>query len=612
MNEKILLTLAGIGLLILASQWLAWRAKLPAILFLLLTGIVVGPVTGLLQPDQLFGPLLLPIVSLSVAVILFEGSLTLKFREIKGVQSVVWRLVSVGILVTWVITALVTHYALGFSWALAWLFGAITVVTGPTVIVPMLRTVRPNARIANILRWEGIVIDPVGAILAVLVLEYLLSSAGNGALAHVGLSLGELILIGSLSGLAGAEFLGLILRRRWLPEYLHNTAALALVLGVFSGSNLLQEESGLLAVTVMGLRLANMPKVNMEGILSFKEHLSLLLISGLFILLAARIQFDQLAKLGWGALWVFLAMQFLARPAKVWICTLGSDLKREERALLAWIAPRGIVAAAVSALFALRLEGAGFENADLLVPLTFMVIIGTVVLQSATAGPLARRLGVAEPEPMGFLVIGANPFSRELAKSLKQHGFRVRLTDTSWNNVKTARMEGLPTFYGLATSEHADRTLDLVGIGRMLGLSNSDDLNALAALRFRSEFGPDAIYTLRHKRIEDPDKQGVHADEAAMLFGEKATYGELAGRLARGAQIRDTLLTDAFGLEDYRATHGERALPLFAIDPKGRLRFYTSQSTPQPEAGWTLVALVSPDPDAAPATGPDVERQMGK
>ena len=613
MNETIVITLAGIGLTALVCQWLAWRVKLPAILFLLVAGIVAGPVSRWLNPEILFGGLLFPIVSLSVAVILFEGSLTLKFTEIRGLERVVRRLVTSGLLVTWLVTTMITHWALKFPWELSLLFGAVAVVTGPTVIIPMLRTVRPTAKLASILRWEGIVIDPIGALLAVLVFEFIISGSNASGLVHTLLTFGQTLAAGTAIGIASGYFFGVSLRRHWLPEYLHNVAALTLVFAAYAAADAIQAESGLLAVSVMGVWLANMPKVPIEDILDFKESLSILLISGLFIILAARIDIGQVHELGWGAVWIFLGIQFIARPLKVLSATWDSTLSWRERALLSWIAPRGIVAAAVAALFALRLEEQGYAQAHLLVPLTFIVIIGTVVLQSASARALAVLLGVGEPEPRGFLIIGANRLARSIAQVLDKQGFNTLLTDPNWDYVRAARMEGLKAYYGQPVSEHADRHLDLVGLGRMLALSPQRELNTLAALRYRSEFGAANIYTLL------PTSEGKGSATARngtpkighVAFGRDVDYETLTSLLGAGADIRATALTENFTSDDYYRKYFSRSIPLFALNPAGRILLFTAETDLKLAAGWTVISLIGkePGPEAAedsvnePATG---------
>lgn len=339
--------LVVVGLISITCQFVAYRVKLPAILFLLIAGIVVGPVTHTIDADSLFGELLFPIVSLSVAIILFEGALTLKLNDIGGHGAMVRNLCSIGVIITWLIVTPAAHYGLGLSWELAALLGAIVTVTGPTVIVPMLRSVRPSSKIANILRWEGIIIDPVGALFAVLVFEFIL--AQQDALQHTLFAFGLTLIIGFGIGAATGYILGIALRKNWIPYYLQNTAVLTLMLGSFAISNFFAHESGLLTVTIAGMILANMRNVNVDGILEFKETLSVLLISALFILLATRIEFSAIQSLGWGALVVIAVVMFVARPISVFISSFGADMTVKELAVLSWIAPRGIVAAAVSA-----------------------------------------------------------------------------------------------------------------------------------------------------------------------------------------------------------------------------------------------------------------------
>ncbi|MCE7763307.1 sodium:proton antiporter [Pseudomonas putida] len=597
-EEQILLSVGGIGAAALACQWLAWRLKLPAILFLLLAGIIAGPALGWLDPEALFGPLLMPLVSLAVALILFEGSLTLHLSQWREIGSVVHRLVTVGALVTWLVIALATHWLLGFDWPLSILFGTLTLVTGPTVIVPMLRVVRPKSTIANILRWEGIMIDPIGALLAVVVYSFIIAS-GDG-LSQSLTTFAGVIFCGTALGAAGGWLLGQIMREQWLPEYLHNLASLAAVLGIFIAANQIMHESGLLAVTVMGMWLANMRGVDVRQILHFKENLSVLLISGLFILLAARLDLHALLGLGPAVLALLLVIQLLARPLNVWLATLGSTLSWRERALLAWIAPRGIVAAAVSAIFAIRLHQAGHQDALLLVPLTFAVIIGTVVLQSATARPLARLLKVAEPAPSGFLIVGANGPARAIAKALQQLGCRVLLTDSSWENIRAARMDGLPTYFGNPASQHADAHLDLVGLGHLLGLSPAGEINALACARFRHDFGHGRLFVLASGlEKQRSDKHRAAEEHRGHLLGASSmTYLQLANRLHQGAELYSTNLTEGFDWDAYQALHGERAHLLFARDGHGWVHVASPDNPLQPQPGWTLVALIEPAPQA--------------
>lgn len=621
MHDQIIFTLAGIGIISILCQWVAWRIKLPAILFLLLAGIVAGPITDWLKPDETFGQLLLPIISLSVAVILFEGSLTLKFKEIQGLEIVVRRLITTGVLVTWIMITVSTHLLLDFSWKLSFLFGAITVVTGPTVVVPMLRTVRPTAKVAKILRWEGIVIDPIGALLGVLVFQFIISEADGAAIGQSLLIFLKTLLLSSCIGAIAGYGFGQLIRNHLIPEYLHNIAALALVFGVFAASNAVEHESGLLAVTVMGITLTNMKQVPTADILNFKESLSVLLISGLFILLAARINFSLFLSLGWKAAGVFLVIQFIARPVKAFLATRGTSLKIGEKILIAWIAPRGIVAAATAAVFALRLQEHSNETrnllgphpgvlltdmeylqADMLVPLTFMVIIGTVVLQSMSARYIAIKLGVSEPEAKGVLIVGANSFGRQLAVSLRECGFEVLMADTSWGHIRAARMDGLQTYFGNIVSEHADQHLELIGIGHLLALSEFPEINQLACQRYRAEFGRRAIYSIQ---TESQGSSGTRSHFTMPLVGrnlfkEHIDIKTLLSMSNKGAKIHKTILTDQFTFQHFIQHHPQGTVALFAVAPNGIIKFFCQDNDFSPKPGWMIVSLVASDPLLSP------------
>lgn len=594
MHQHTELLLAAIVFIGIGCHWLAWQVKLPAIIFLLIAGIIAGPVTGLIRPDQMFGELLFPFVSLGVAIILFEGGLTLKLHEIKGLGRAVINLLTLGVLLTWTIAALAARLLLDFPWELALLFGALMTVTGPTVIKPLLRTMRPKSEIGRVLHWEGIILDPVGALLTVLVFQYIVSAQPGQDLTYAFVAT---LVIGTLCGAAGAYLLAQLLRHHIIPHYLRNVFSLVLVLMVFALSNTLHGESGLLAVTLMGMMLANMKDVDIEDILFFKESLSVLLISVLFIVLAARLEFAPLMEMGWSAVAMLAVIMFIARPVAVLSSTLGTRLDWRARTLLCWVAPRGIVAAAVSALFALRLNELGHDSADLLVPLTFLVIIGTVFIQGVSARPLAHLLKVAEPEPHGVLFVGANPVARAISVALKEQDIPVLLTDTGWENVRAARMEGLDTYFGRVVSEHADRHMDLVGIGKLLAVSPHSTLNALACIRFKPDFGSGNIFRLQNSRDErSSEERSEHRSfTGRKLFGEEITHAKLASLFSQGAEIHSTTLSEDFTLTRYRETYKNRAIPLFAVSPQGRLYFYTTDDTPEPESGWKIASLLPAD-----------------
>jgi NhaP-type Na+/H+ or K+/H+ antiporter len=588
MDQSILYTMAAVLVLGVGAQWLAWRLKLPSILPLLLLGIIAGPATGLLNPDEMFGPILFPMVSLGVALVLFEGGLTLRFRDIRGHGTLVTNLVSWGALLNWLLIAAGCHYIAGLPGDIAMLFAALVIVTGPTVINPLLRTMRAENASSQVLRWEGILIDPVGALLAVLVFQYLLTGQNSWML------FAESIGAGTIMGVAGGWSLGMVLRRHWVPEYLLNVLTLAWVVMVFAGSDFLAHESGLLAVTIMGIMLGNMRDVAVSEILSFKESLSVLIISVLFVVLGARVDLREILDTGWqGA--VILLIVLLARPVVVWLSALGGGYRWQQKALIAWVAPRGIVAAAVSSLFAIRLEEAGHEGASILVALTFLVILATVLVQSFSARRVTQALGLAEAEPNGMLFVGANVVARALGVALRDQGFRVKLADTSYEEIRAARMLGLEVYYGDPISSHADQFLELTGIGRLFAVSRRSRWNTLSCMKFRSEFGPQRVFSLRNSEDKDVSERARIADEYAppRLFGPDVTYQKLASLLARGAEIKTIRLSNDFSLEDYKRENRANVIPLFTLGDKQKLRVIDDPGAlPEPDSYQRLMAII--------------------
>lgn len=548
------------------AQWIAWRINLPAILPLLLTGFMLGPVFGLFQPTVLFGEdLLFPLVSLAVSLILFEGGMTLQIKELREIGSTVWRLVSVGGLVAWALIAAAGVFIMGLEIELAVLLGALLMVTGPTVIGPLLRIVRPVPHVGNVLKWEGIVIDPIGAMIAALVYTYIIHSRGGGALSQTIITFGLFIVVGSIVGAVAGYLLAYLLRNRSIPDFLVNLAALAFVLVAFSVSNLLVAESGLLATTIMGIIIANTSVPNFRAILSFKEDLTVFVISVLFIMLAANIELETLLSvISWKSLLLLAAIMLVIRPVTIFLSAAGSKFSFNEKLYLSWIGPRGIVAASVSSLFAARLSSAGIAGADTLVPLVFLVIVGTVLLNSLTALPFAKRLGVAEPDPQGFLILGAHPFARAIGTYLQNEGFDVLLSDTNWSNISAARSEGLRTYFGSLLADQADDDVRLSGLGNLLALTSNEEANALTALKYSRFFGTANVYQLiPHHQTGARGSLGEQVG-GRKLFNGQANFHDLRTLYDRGAQIKETQMTEEFNLEDYYAAHKNSFIPLFA------------------------------------------------
>jgi len=594
--------IAGIALCSVLAQWVAWAFRVPAILFLLLTGLILGPFSGVLEPDALLGDLLFPVVSLSVAVILFEGSLTLHFRELKGIGKVVRNLCSIGMITTCLVISLSAYWILELNWRVAAVLGAVLVVTGPTVIAPLLNSMRPNQDIDRILRWEGIVIDPIGALFAVLVFEAVMLVGQGEVLSHTIIALFKTLGVGLTIGVVAGWLTTLLIRREWLPFELHKFGILALVLISFTVSNHLSHESGLLAVTVFGIWLANQDELEIDSVLEFKEDLSMILISSLFILLAARLQLSDLMMLH-SDVFIFLAIVlFVARPACIAISTFKTDLPLKSRLVLAWIAPRGIVAAAVGSVFALSMVEAGIADAEKIVPLIFTVIIVTVVLQSLTATPLAKLLKVRQPAPNTILIIGANHVARAIACGLKDQNIPVHLSDPAWENCKMARMDGLPCYYGNPQSEHAERYLPLTTIRSVLALSPNRHHNALGVQYFSHLLDEKDVFSLRSSTNHaKANKDSATFLSRQILFGDNGAYARLSSLIAKGGKVSATRISEEFSWEQYKDVNSE-AIPLFILngeksdddDSPIKIRPFTTNMEKTPQVGERIVALQPP------------------
>lgn len=587
------------------SQWVAWRVRLPSILLLLLAGFVAGPLTGLLDPDGLFGSVLLPFVGLSVAFVLLEGGLSLRFDELRGAGSVVIRLVTLGVATTWVVASSAAYWIVGLEARLAVLLGAILVVTGPTVIQPLLRHIRPVGATAAILKWEGIVIDPIGVLLTVIVFEAVSGSAFRVAPSHVLSAVASAVVLGGGIGALASGLLMVAIRRYWVPDALHNPVTLMLAAGAYVCGNAIQPEAGLFAATVMGIVLANQRRVDIRHIVEFKENLRTLLISALFIVLSARLRLSDFRDVS-GAGLAFVLALIAARPLSVAISTMGSRLTRAERVFLMSMAPRGIVAASVASVMAIDLEHAGFPEARVLAPLTFLTIVVTVTVYGLLAGPIARRLGLAESDPQGLLIVGAHAFGRMIGRALSEQGFRVMICDNNPDAIATARLDGLSTHLGSILSDTIEDEIPLGGLGRLLALTPNNEVNVLAIQRFARLFGRAAVFQLvpaasdRSTGRFDPQLQG------RPLFDSGATYAEIAARISEGAIIKATPLSETFGYAEYCQHYGTQAIPLFIVRESRRLTVVTADAASDPKPGDKLVALVRTGPRVESSAAPSV------
>ena len=597
--------LAAIPALGVAAQWLAWRTKLPSILVLLLFGIGLGlyrrpdafiaELTG--GRDEAISAILFPLVSLAVAVIMFEGGLSLKLSDLKESGGAALRLCTIGAAITFFGAAVAAHYCFDHSWTFCFLLGAILTVTGPTVVGPLLRQVRPSRRVANTLKWEGIVIDPIGAILAVLVFEQLVMHHGDPSILSAVLMLLKTAAIGGGLGVAGGIAIAQSLRRFWLPDHLHGVAALSLGVLLFAIANEYAHESGLITVTVMGIWLTNQRSLDVEEIIEFKENLRTLLLGCLFIVLGSRVDLFELRSVLVPSL-VFLALLILiVRPLATFVSLIGSSLKLNEQAFVASLAPRGIVAAAVSSVFALELEhsAAGSAmDAGQLSTITFVIIVGTVAIYGLLATPMAKLLRLADGRDDGVLIIGADPFVIDFAHRLHEAGVPVHLVDTNYNKVAQAKQMGLDGSCINMLNEHAREELVLRGVGNLLAMTPNDEVNSLILKECRSMFDRSSMYQLAFNPEKLKSKRGLTTDlMGRVLFGDSMTHSHLKQSHEVGATFKLTPLSESFTFEHFTTKNAGGYTLLGVIDEDDQLVLNTSEAPIVPTPGQSVLSLVT-------------------
>ncbi|MFT5435722.1 MAG: NhaP-type Na+/H+ or K+/H+ antiporter [Ulvibacter sp.] len=504
--------LASIIILGIIAQWVAWKFKIPAILPLILIGLFVGPISTFLSEDgtQWIQPIwngekgffpgesLFYFVSLAIGIILFEGGLTLKRGEITKVGPVIGKLITLGSLITFIGAGIATHYIFGLSWKISFLFSALIIVTGPTVITPILRNIPLKKDVSAVLKWEGILIDPIGALVAVLVFEFIsIEDQDAGYTREALMEFGKIVFIGFTFGISGGYALYMAVKKKFIPHYLLNVVSLSVVLLIFVESDLFAHESGLLSVVVMGMFLGNSDLPNLKELLYFKESLSVLLISILFILLAANISLDDLLLVyNWQTGILLAIIIFILRPLGVFLSTIRSSLKTNEKLFISWVGPRGIVAAGIASLFGTKLVLLGEPGAEYITPLVFAVVLVTVLLNATTARLFSKIVGVFLKTSEGVLIVGASKFSRLIAAYLQKNKRHVVLVDTNVFNITTAKELGLEAINADIYSVELTDNIELNDVGYLLAMTGSDEINSQAIRRFGKEFGETGTFRL--------------------------------------------------------------------------------------------------------------------
>ncbi len=596
-----------VGILGIGAQWVAWRTQIPAIVLLLAAGLAAGPVTGVIAPEATLGEMLRPLVAIAVAIILFEGGLTLNFRDIAETSRAVRRVVLIGAPMVWGLGYLAAHYVAGLSPASAAVLSGIMVVTGPTVVTPLLRQARLPSRPASLLRWEAILADPVGALFAVFAFEIAMIAVSDHTVAEMAWRIPTALVVALAGGWAMARAVVWLFTRGHVPEYLKVPVLVVGVLAAFEGTNALLHEAGLLTVTVMGVVLANSRIASLDEIRRFKEVMTVMLVSAVFILLSATVSLDSLAAFGWRDFAFVALLLLVVRPLMIMSTTLGTPLTIKERILCAWIAPRGVVAFAVSGFFGASLVDAGIADAGRLAPLAFLMVVVTVVLHGLSIRPLSQLLGLTSKAPQGLLIVGASRWSIELATKAKEMDLPVLIADSNYLKVSRAKLAGIPVYYGEILAEAAEHNLDLSSYGALIAATDNDAYNALVCTNLGPEIGRSNTYQIgreaRPDEASDSQAAARHDRHALAftiggltLFRSGLTYRRLHDLLREGWGFQKTKLTEEYDFETFLNDRGDAVSVMFAMKPSGKLLFSTTAERIKAEPGDVVLSFAEMPP----------------
>jgi len=596
MSSSLLFTIMLIGALGIGSQWVAWRYKIPAIVVMSLSGLIVGPILGIINPEQEFGAIYDPMISVAVAIILFEGSLNLKFKELTGLGKPLFRIATIGAFIAWILGSLTAHYVAGLSWTVAFVIGGLFVVTGPTVIMPLLRQSKLKPRPAKILKWEGIVVDPFGVLLAVFAFEiitYLTATDPDGTAL---LLFFAAAIFSVVFGWGCGKFTAWLFDAGIIPEFLKSPAVLVIVILTFSVADEIMKGTGLLSVTAMGMTLANTKTTSVADMRHFKEDISILLISSVFIMVAASLEIETLLQIfNLNIIGYVILMMFAVRPLSIFISTIGTALSLNEKTLIGWIAPRGIVALTVSSYFASVLEEAGYQDATTLLTLTFALVFFTVVAHGFSIGWLAKKLNLSMEGKPGIIITGSNLFTIELAKSFVKQETPVIIVDNSWERLAKARKDGVPFFYGSLLSEQTEYNLDTIPYEYLIASTDSHSYNALICTTFMPEYGRNNVFKVSpYEDNASSPSDLVDQVGGRILFDQDVSIRDLIGKVRDGYIFRQTTLTDQYGYLQYMEEKDDSTVFLYFITPSGQIKFFSEGMRAFPSSGDIVISITPP------------------
>lgn len=582
-------TIGAIVLIGMLSQWISWRLKIPVVIILLLSGFAVGPIFGLINPNITIGEdVIHAIVELSVALILFDGAMQLKVSEFKEVSSGLKRILSGGVLIHFVLISFAAHYLMNFSVGFSALMGGILIVTGPTVIIPALREARLNKRIGNFLKWEGILTDPVGAIIAVVIYDAIILSKTHD-MSHMLLAIAKILLVAFAFSYFAKKMLSVLLAKKLLPEYLQIPFITSLVICSFTLSNEIQLGSGLLTVTILGMLIGNSRIEILFNLRTFKEQITTMSISFVFILIAASVPLEVMKKISSEHIWFILVVSFVLRIVAILLSTIKSKMTFKEKILVGSYGPRGIVAASVAAVLSSEMMKEGMSEAEFILPVIFLIILTTVISHGLILQPLTRILSLNQTQPKGIIFIGTMPWVIDLAQKLKSLGIPVLITSASWYKLAPARKRGIDIYYGQILDSIESNDFDLSDYNSLVAMSENDSFNRLACDRFEKHLGKENVFRLPHNPSFLHDQYHVDKNLYCVFTNNRELLFENLMRFYHnGWHFKETELTEVYSYEDFLVDHTTSILCM-VVKANGTIYFGSVIDT-TPEAGDVIIS----------------------
>lgn len=588
--------LALIGFAGIAAQWIAWRIHLPAIALLLVAGLVAGPLTGFIDPIHDFGEVYRPVISLAVAIILFEGGMSLNLAEIRETSKAVRRIIIIGGPLVWGLSTLTAHYVAALSWQTSSILGAILVVTGPTVIMPLLRQANLKTRPASLLRWEAIINDPIGALFAVLAFETILVLNNVHDIENLFIKVILALIVAIPMAWAFAKIIIWAFIRGHIPEFLKAPVLVTCALVAFATTNLLLEEAGLLTVTVMGVVLANARIASLTEMRRFKETITVMLVSAVFIMLTASLKVELILGLGWNVAFFIVVILFIVRPVAIFLATIGTGLNWQERALTMWIAPRGIVAVAVSGLFGATLVDQGIADGDKLLAYTFAVVAATILLHGFSLPILARLLDLKSSQRAGILFVGSSPWTVAFAEKLVSLEIPVLIVDNDWKKLQIARAKNIPIFFGDALSESAHHHLNITTWAKVISATSNDAYNALVCTEFGPEVGRGNVFQIGERTSNAASQTPNDRNNLRFTVGGRQltvpgnSYFELLSKLNAGWIFSSTQLTKEFTYKDFQNTRQDGSIVILWYKQNSAFHFASNNENTEPNEGNIIIS----------------------